>query len=87
MMRDLEPEVTKSVDKIADEIGTNKSASVLCSRRFWKTCQAGKSPNSAITKAGFEIDFEANGQDEIDTVTFRLNDTWKGIMQRVLDRK
>ena len=87
MMSDLESEMTKSVDQIADETGTDKTRSVLCSRRFWNSCQAGKSPNGAITKAGFEIDFHPNGKNEIDTVTLRLNDTWKGIMQRVLDRQ
>lgn len=87
MMSELKPEITKSVDQIADETGTDKTSSVLCSRRFWDSCQAGKSPNGAIKKAGFEIDFDLTEQDDIDTVTLRLNDTWKGIMQRVLDRQ
>jgi hypothetical protein len=87
MMTNLKPQVTKSVDEIADETGTSKTTAVLHTRRFWNSCQAGKSPNDALTKAGFEIGFEVNEQNEVDSVTLRLNGTWKGIMQRVVDRK
>jgi hypothetical protein len=87
MMSGLTPQVTKSVDRITEETGTNKPQSVLRSRRFWNACQAGDGLNDTLVKAGFEIDFEPNDKSEIDTVTFRLNDTWKAIMQRVLDRR
>ena len=87
MMSDLEPQVTKSVNEIANETGTDKTSSVLHSSRFWSSCQAGKAPNETLVKAGFEIEIEPNGENEIDTVTLRLNETWKGIMQRVLDRQ
>ena len=40
-----------------------------------------------LVKAGFEIEFEPNEEREVDTVTLRLNDTWKAIMQRVMDRR
>jgi hypothetical protein len=87
MMSGLTPQVTKSVDKITEETGTDKSRSVLRSRRFWNACQAGDVVNDSLVKAGFEIEFEPNEESEIDTVTLRLNDTWKAIMQRVLDRR
>jgi len=87
MMGELTPLVTKSVDKITEATGTDKSHSVLHSRRFWNSCQAGKGTNDTLVKAGFEIEFEPNEENEIDTVTLRLNDTWKAIMQRVLDRR
>lgn len=87
MMGELTPLVTKSVDKITEETGTDKSPSVLHSRRFWNSCQAGKGTNDTLVKAGFEIEFEPNEENEIDTVTLRLNHTWKAIMQRVLDRR
>ncbi len=87
MMGGLTPQVTKSVDKIAEETGTDKSPAVLRSRRFWNSCQAGKGTNDTLVRAGFEIEFESNDKNEIDTVTLRLNDTWKAIMQRVLDRR
>ena len=86
MMAELTPWVTRSVDRIAEETGTDKSPSVLRSRQFWNACQSGKGPNDTLVKAGFEIEFEPNEESEIDTVTLRLNDTWKAIMQRVLDR-
>ena len=40
-----------------------------------------------LKKAGFEIEFAPNDENQIDTVTLRLNETWKAIMQRVLDRR
>jgi hypothetical protein len=87
MMAELTPWVTRSVDRIAEETGTDKSPSVLRSRQFWNACQSGKGPNDTLVKAGFEIAFEPNEESEINTVTLRLNDTWKAIMQRVLDRR
>ncbi len=87
MMSGLTPQVTKSVDSITKETGTVKSPSVLCSRRFWSSCQAAQGSNDALVKAGFEIEFEPNEEREVDTVTLRLNDTWKAIMQRVIDRR
>ncbi len=87
MMAELTPRVTRSVARIIEETGTDKSPSVLRSRQFWNACQSGKGPNDTLVKAGFEIEFEPNEESEIDTVTLRLNDKWKAIMQRVLDRR
>lgn len=87
LMCALEREVTKTVEEIAEETGTSKSLTVLSSKRFWNSCQSGKSPNGAITSAGFEINFAANGQNSVEAVTLNLNETWSGIMQRVLDRR
>lgn len=87
MMSELTPQVTKSVDTLSEEVGTDMSPSLLHSRRFWNACQLGKKPHETLVKAGFEVEFESNDQKEINTVTLRLNDTWKSIMQRVLDRR
>lgn len=87
MMRELSPQVTRSIDEIAEETGTQKTTTVLHSRRFWNSCQAGKSPNDSLVKAGFEIEFEPNDDDVIENVTLRLNQTWSQIMQRVVDRQ
>ncbi len=87
MMTGLEAEVTRSVESIASETATTKAESTLHSVRFWKACQAGKSPNDALSAAGFEIDFEPNDERSVQEVTLRLNATWMSIMQRVLDRK
>ena len=87
MMAEITPQVTRSVDKIAEETGTDKSQSILRSRKFWNSCQSGKGPNDTLVKAGFEIEFEPNEESEIDTVTLQLNDTWKAIRQRALDRR
>jgi hypothetical protein len=87
MMSALTPQVTKSVDTITEEIGTDKSPSVLHSSRFWSSCQTAQGTNDTLVKAGFEIEFEPNDESEVDLVTLRLNGTWKAIMQGVLDRR
>ncbi len=87
MMAQLIPHVTKSVQEIVEETATEKPASVLGTQRFWKACQAGTGTNDTLSKAGFEIEFEANAEGKVETVTLQLNDTWKAIMKRVLDRR
>ena len=81
MMTQLTTHVTKSVDEIIRETATEKPASALGTERFWKACQAGKGTNDTLLKAGFEIRFESSAEGRVDAVTFRLNDTWKAIMQ------
>ncbi|MBX3423096.1 MAG: hypothetical protein KF752_16185 [Pirellulaceae bacterium] len=87
MMTSLTPEVTKSVASIIDETGTAKAESTLNGFRFWQACQEGKSPNEVLTLSGFEIDFTPDENRKVHEVTFRLNKTWKDILQGVLDRK
>lgn len=87
MMIGLVPEVTKSVEVIASETHSIKSASTLNGTKFWKACQEGKSPNDMLALAGFEIEFEPDEERKVCAVTLRLNPTWMGIMQQVLDRK
>jgi hypothetical protein len=87
MMSALTPQVTKSVDTITRETGTDKSPAVLHSSRFWSACQAAQGSNDTLVKAGFEIEFEPNEESEVELVTLRLNSTWKAILQGVLDRR
>ncbi len=87
MMADLTPHVKKSVVEIIKETATEISSSVLETQEFWKACQAGKGTNDTLSKAGFEIEFGPNAEGKVDTITLQLNDTWKAIMQRVLDRR
>ena len=51
MMSALTPQVTKSVDTITEEIGTDKSPSVLHSSRFWSSCQTAQGTNDTLVKA------------------------------------
>lgn len=87
MMTSLTPEVTRTVASITTETATTKAESTLRSVRFWKACQIGKSPNDTLAIAGFEIDFQPDGEKNVREVTLRLNETWMTILQRVLDRK
>ena len=87
MMSNLTAEVTKSVDTITSETETSKAQSTLRSVRFWRSCQAGKSPNDFLSTAGFEVDFEHDDERNVQEVTLRLNPTWMTILQGVLDRK
>lgn len=87
MMTGLTATVTKSVDSIISETATTKAESTLRNVRFWRACQAGKSPNDALAAAGFEIEFHENEEGKVHEVTLSLNSTWMPILQRVLDRK
>ena len=87
MMTGLAPEVTMSVDAIISGTSTSKAESTLRSARFWRACQAGKSPNDFLATAGFEVEFEQDDQRNVHEVTLRLNETWMTILQGVLDRK
>lgn len=87
MMVGLIPQVTKSVDTIGMEIGTEKSSTMLHSRRFWSACQSAQGAHDALVKAGFIVEFATNGESEVDLVTLRLNDTWQSIMQNAIDRR
>ncbi len=88
MMSHLTPHVTKSVEDIVKETATEqKSASALETMKFWKSAQAGTATNDTLSKAGFEIEFESNADGKVDSVTLQLNDTWRAILQGVLDRR
>lgn len=87
MMGSRTPNVTKSVEAIVAETATTKNEKTVRSERFWLACQAGTSPNDTLTKAGFEIEFEAGDDRRVEEVTLRLNQTWMDILQRVLDRQ
>jgi hypothetical protein len=65
--------VTKSVDAIAAETVTSKSAATLRSERFWRNCQSGLSPNEVLVVAGFDIEFQQDEKSQVKEVTFRLN--------------
>ena len=86
MMTSLTSQVTKSVEAITSETATTKAESTLRSTRFWRACQSGKSPNDVLATAGFEIEFEQDEEGNVREVTFRLNQSWMTILQRVLDR-
>ena len=87
MMGSRTSDVTKSLDAIVAETATTKSEKTVRSERFWLACQAGTSPNDILTKAGFEIEFEAGDDRRVEEVTLRLNQTWRDILQGALDRQ
>jgi hypothetical protein len=87
MMTGLTAEVTKSVEAIASETATGKAESTLHSVRFWTACQKGDRPNEFLAAAGFDIEFEPDDRKRVNEVTLRLNKTWMGILQQVLDRQ
>lgn len=87
MMGSQVTNVTKSVDAIVTAIATTRTEKMVHSERFWLGCQAGTSPNDVLAKAGFEIEFEADANRRVKEVTLRLNQTWRTILQRAIDRK
>ena len=52
-----------------------------------KPSEVGNTEREVDLEVGFEIEFDSNAEGKVDTVTLQLNDTWKSIMQRVLDRR
>lgn len=87
MMSSRTTDVTKSIGSIVAATATTKGEKAVRSERFWLACQAGTSPNEVLAKAGFEIDFQADGDRRVEEVTLRLNQTWRNILQGVLDRQ
>lgn len=87
MMGSRTSEVTKSVDAIVTATASTKPEKTLHSERFWLGCQAGRSPNEVLVKAGFDIEFETDGERRVEEVTIKLNQTWRNILQGVLDRQ
>jgi hypothetical protein len=81
MMTNKVPELSKSAIEIHPEDGTHESLASMQSRGFWNSCQRGGTDWDALVKAGFELDFEPDENGKVQSVTFRLNDTWLGIMQ------
>jgi hypothetical protein len=80
MMTQKLPAVVKSTSDVHRETGTHEPLTNLQSRGFWNSCQRGGTDWDALTKAGFELDFEPDENGKVQLVTFRLNSTWLGIM-------
>ncbi len=87
MMVSLTPEVCKSIETIVEETGTTKAQRTLRSAAFWRSCQSGASTNDSLSVAGFEIEFEQDEDRRVNYVTLKLNSTWNGILQKVIDRQ
>lgn len=87
LMTGLTSEVAKSVTDIISETGTTKAESTVRGVRFWTSCRNGTAPNDFLTAAGFEIDFKEDDARHVEEVTFRLNEAWMTILNRVLERK
>jgi hypothetical protein len=87
MMAGLVGEVSKTVDDISKETGTEKSDSTLHSQKFWNACIRGEGSNATLCRAGFELSYVATDAGKVEVVTLRLDASWQAILQRVLDRK
>ena len=87
MMGNLTSEITKTVESIALETESTKPEKTLMSVRFWRDCQAGKTPHDHLAKAGFQVEFQPDEANQVRNVTLRLDTTWMAILQKVLDRQ
>lgn len=81
MMSSLTAKVTKSVTAIASETSTTLAENTLQKERFWLVGQSGTSLNQILATAGFEIELHQNEKSNVQEITFRLNQTWMGILQ------
>jgi hypothetical protein len=81
MMTNKLAEVVKPTHDIHRETGTRESLRSLQSQDFWNSCQRGSTDGDLLTKAGFVLDFVPSEDGKVESVTFRLNETWLAIMQ------
>ncbi|MCR9295387.1 MAG: hypothetical protein NXI32_21935 [bacterium] len=86
MMVGLTPEITKTIEMVADESETKKAMKTLRSTTFWDTGKAGATTRDLLATAGFEVEAHEGEDKRVSEITFKLNNTWRGIMQNVIDR-
>ena len=86
MMTNGVPEVTKSIEEIKGETGTTETFSSLSSIGFWTACRDAKEHYDTIPRAGLEIEFTLNENNWIETITFRLNESWMCILRNKEER-
>lgn len=82
MMRSRTLEVTKTIDEIAAETGTDESIENLRSFGFWNAGRLAKKDWDTIPRNGLDIGFDTNAYGKVDQVTFSLNESWQAVLRR-----
>ena len=79
-------ELTFPVETIQSDSGTDETLEVLQREGFWNAVRDLKKDWDTLPRKGILVDFEVNADGKIDEVTFRLNETRRDHLQRVIER-
>ncbi|HTI50077.1 MAG TPA: hypothetical protein VL475_03970 [Planctomycetaceae bacterium] len=82
LMTGRQPEVTKTIEAIHLESGTTESQSRLSRPGPWTADGKATPFIEAIRRAGLEVAVEPGDDGRVERVTFRLNETWRGVRER-----
>lgn len=79
-------EIVKSIKEVQQETGTKEPRENLVTQSFWRSCRAGDPGMDMIVKEGLELEFTPTEDGQVEAVTIRLNATWRGVLQRAIER-
>ena len=78
--------VTKPIEEVESESGADMDPIDIRSVRFWSACRAAKPSFNTLSRKGVLIDFQPNEHGKIDMLTFMLDESWRGFLQRLIER-
>ena len=87
MFREQVSEIKLPVDEVEQHSGADSTVCDLRSARFWNAVQGGKKISDALPRNGIEVDFDVKDDGRAHELTFRLDETWRGIQERSLLRE
>lgn len=74
-------QVTKTVEEVFDEVGTDEPFGNLQSHGFWNAVRNHIKDWDTLHEAGFEVDFERNAVGRVEQVTFQLDESWRSLLE------
>jgi|SRR5579871_5064337 len=80
-------ETTVGVDEIHRLSGATISMAEHRKPSFWNACQSGKRNGAGAAKNGIEFSYEVGDDGNVHTVTFRLDDSRRGTLERFIERR
>src|SRR5262249_10924356 len=81
MMRRKLAEITLPVEQIYQEVGFGGPFADLRSYSYWNSCRNRIPGWDTHTKQGLEVYFDVNDEGKVDEVTFRLDESWRSLME------
>lgn len=87
MFREQVSEIKLPVEEVEQHSGADAAVCDLRSARFWKAVCGGKKISDALPRNGIEVDFDVKEDGLVHELTFRLDETWRGIQERALLRQ
>jgi hypothetical protein len=81
LMRNKLSEVILPVQEIKDQVGFGGTLEELQSFGYWNACRNHIEAWDTLFKQGIEVDFSTNNLGRVDEVTFRLDESWRSLME------